>query len=173
MGNTTHTTITERTVIGIDPGFDRLGWAVGRVEAGQKITTLGFGCITTDKKLALLERYAVLQEELEKILLMYQPTDAAIESLFFANNQKTVMQVSEARGIIIANLLRQKIQIGQYTPLQIKQAVTGFGRADKIAVEKMVRLQLKITESHILDDTMDALAILITHSTQLPIQRLL
>lgn len=158
-------------LIGIDPGFDRLGWAVARVAPGVKISILDYGCITTSKTEDIFIRFKQLFLELEKILEKYQPTYAAIESLFFLNNAKTAMRVSEARGLVISSLIQHTCQITEYTPLQIKQAVTGFGKAEKSAVEKMVRLQLKITEPKILDDTMDALAVLLTHSTQIQIKK--
>lgn len=152
------------TLITFDPGYDRLGWAVGKWETQTPIKAMGYGCITTTKKLSLFERYSEIIQELTDILEKFQPTQASIESLFFYSNQTTAMKVAEARGVIINCLLQQKIEIFEYTPLQIKQAVTGYGRADKKAVEKMVRLQLQINpEEKIVDDTLDALAMLITH----------
>lgn len=158
---------TAQIVIGIDPGYDRLGWAVGTVITAQQVKILGYGCVLTRKEQDIFERYAQLQTELDDVLEKFSPTDAAIESLFFSKNQKTVMRVSEVRGVIVQCLLQHGCTIAEYTPLQIKQAVTGFGKAEKSAVDKMVRLQLKLTEPKIIDDTMDALAILLTHSTQL------
>ncbi len=154
------------TLLGIDPGYDRVGWAIGQVN-GAKIAVLGFGCIETDKNQTLIQRYQQIDTQLQEILEQFQPVEAAIESLFFFKNQTTAMHVSEARGVIISCLFRHQVGFAEYTPLQIKQAVTGFGRADKKAVEKMVRLQLGLTQTNekILDDTMDALAILITHAS--------
>lgn len=158
-------------ILGIDPGFDRLGWAVGQVLPDNAIELIDCNSIQTAKSQTIFERYNTLRLELEKILVTYQPTAVAIESLFFAKNQKTAMQVSEARGLILSSVLRFNCAVTEYTPLQIKQAVTGFGRADKSAVDKMVRLQLKLDDKKVLDDTMDALAILLTHCTQLNLQR--
>jgi crossover junction endodeoxyribonuclease RuvC len=101
-------------------------------------------------------------QELEQLLDTYQVTEAGIESLFWFKNKSTALDVSEARGVIIATLLRHQIKISEYTPLQIKQSVTGYGRADKQAVEKMVRLELSLTDT-IIDDTIDALAAMICH----------
>lgn len=161
----------DKILLGIDPGFDRLGWAVGTVLPTSKVEVLAFDCIRTSKDTSIFERYNKLRIELEEILEKYHPTIVAIESLFFFKNLKTAMHVSEARGLILSSVLRFGCSVTEYTPLQIKQAVTGFGRADKAAVDKMVRLQLKLEDKKILDDTMDALAILLTHSTQLNLQR--
>jgi crossover junction endodeoxyribonuclease RuvC len=156
------------TLLGIDPGYDRIGWAVGHVQ-GSKLAVVEFGCIETDKTQSLIDRYQQIDTQLEAVIKKLQPAEAAVESLFFFKNQTTAMHVSEARGIIISCLFRHRVSFAEYTPLQIKQAVTGYGRADKKAVDKMVRLQLGLKTGNgkaekILDDTMDALAILITHS---------
>ncbi len=156
------------TLLGIDPGYDRVGWAIGQV-TGAQIVALDFGCIETDKTQTLIERYHQIDRELTQVIQKYQPSEAAVESLFFFKNQTTAMHVSEARGVIISCLFRYQVGFAEYTPLQIKQAVAGFGRADKQAVDKMVRLQLKLDERQpsgkkVLDDTMDALAIMITHA---------
>ncbi len=151
-------------VIGIDPGFDRLGWAVGQVLARGKINLLSYGLITTSKKDDLLARYYQIDQELTVILEEFKPEEAAIENLFLFKNQKTVMQVSEVRGVILSALLRAGVKIYQYTPRQIKAAVTGDGAADKKGVEKLVRCQLCLPiEETMIDDTCDALAAMMTH----------
>ena len=148
-------------IIGIDPGYDRVGLAIGQKD-GSKWQIMAHICIQTDKKAHLFDRYAQIAEELEKLIIKYKVTEAGIESLFWFKNKSTALDVSEARGIIIATLLRQEIKISEYTPLQIKQSLTGYGRADKKAVEKMVRLELAL-EGKIIDDTIDALAAMICH----------
>lgn len=148
-------------IIGIDPGYDRVGLAIGQKD-GQSWQIMAHACIQTDKKTHLFARYAQIAEELEKLILKYKVTEAGIESLFWFKNKSTALDVSEARGIIIATLLRQGIKISEYTPLQIKQSLTGYGRADKKAVEKMVRMELAL-EDKIIDDTIDALATMICH----------
>lgn len=151
------------TVISFDPGYDRLGWAIANIQK-HTIKIGEYGCITTTKSKSLFERYAEIIIALDVLLKKNQPTEAAIESLFFFSNQKTAMKVAEARGVVISRLVRSGIAIFEYTPLQIKEAVTGYGRADKKAVEKMVRSQLHIDpQKKILDDTFDALALQITH----------
>ncbi len=152
--------------MGFDPGYDRLGWAVGELENGKIVQLTAYGAIITDPQQTLYQRYAQILTELETLVVTHQPTEAAIESLFFATNRKTALHVSEARGILISVLLRHDCQLSEYTPLQIKQAVTGYGNAEKTAVDKMVRLQLKLPNTKILDDTMDALAVLLTYATR-------
>jgi len=152
-------------IIGIDPGYDRLGWAVGGQEAGSW-NILAHGCIQTDKKNSLERRYQHILTELKAVVKKYQPDEAAIETLFWSRNKSTAMAVSESRGLILAVFIQAGLKIAQYTPLQIKQAVTGYGRADKKAVEKMVRLELGISQSEakkIIDDTFDALALIVCH----------
>jgi crossover junction endodeoxyribonuclease RuvC len=153
-------------LLGIDPGFDRVGWAIGTVSLRSEVTVSAYGLIQTKRTADIFSRYQQIQNELAEVCRQYQPISAGLEALFFSKNTKTALRVSEARGVIIAELLKHGCGISEYNPGQIKQAVTGYGQADKAAVEKMVRLQLKIQESNILDDTMDALAILLTHSTQ-------
>jgi len=151
-----------RIILGIDPGYGRLGWAIG-ISTDLGWGTIKLGCIQTSKSTPLLERYSQLEKAFQKIIQDNQPTEAAVETLFFSNNVKTAMQVAETRGIILACLLRNKLKIAQYNPMQIKETVTGNGRADKKAVEKMVRLEFKLTGEKVLDDAIDALATVLTH----------
>jgi crossover junction endodeoxyribonuclease RuvC len=161
------TTSTAPIILGIDPGYDRVGWCVGSVGQNFQLQVIKFGCIQTSPKQTLLERYQQIDTELTEVVRELHPTEAAVESLFFTKNQKTAMHVSEARGVIISCLFRHQVQFFEYTPLQIKQAVTGYGKADKAAVEKMVRLQLGSQISQqagkIIDDTLDAMGIALTH----------
>jgi len=150
-------------VLAIDPGFDRLGWAVGEVK-NRKVTVLGYGCIQTDKKEQIFPRYSQIIKDLKLIVESYHPQVLAIEELFFSKNTKTAMRVSEVRGVIIGLLLAENLEVFEYHPNTIKQAVTGNGHADKTGIDKMVRLQLKIKNEKIIDDTIDALAILLTHA---------
>lgn len=153
---------TPITLLGIDPGYDRLGWAIGQLDAQKHYTSLDFGCIQTDAKTSIFERYREIQTELAALLDEFHPTAAGIEAVFFSNNQKTAMRVSEARGLIIAELLRHPIAVYEFTPNHIKQAVTGYGNADKTAVAKMVQSTLQLEHTHVVDDAMDALAVMIT-----------
>ncbi len=162
------------TLIGIDPGYDRVGWAVATVDAHQ-LEVIAFDCIQTNKTQHLFDRYVQIEKQLQKVIDTYKPEEAALESLFFFKNQKTALHVSEARGIIISNFLRNKMKIAEYTPLQIKQALTGYGKADKKAVEKMVRLQIKHKADHLpklIDDTIDAIGVVITHASSRRMKKL-
>ncbi len=154
------------TCIAFDPGYDRLGWAVGEVSHGSITKLVAYGAIITNPKETLHERYTQILNELDALMLQYQPQEAALESLFFATNKKTALHVSEARGVLISVLLRQHCLLFEYTPLQVKQAVTGNGRAEKAAVDRMVRMQLALPPTKILDDTMDALGVLLTYATR-------
>lgn len=155
-------------VIAIDPGYDRIGWAVGEKPSltSQKLDLTDFGCIVTQRGTDLFARYQEIARELESILQKYQPKAAVIETLFFSKNQKTALKVSEARGVIISTLLRHTLEIHELNPNQMKLAVTGNGNADKMAVEKMVKLLIPKTKfqdnsAKILDDAIDAIALLI------------
>lgn len=152
---------TNPIIIGIDPGYDRVGLAVGRKNR-EGWQLLDYHCIQTDKKKTLFARYEQIAMQVEEVVKKHKVTEAGIESLFWFKNQSTALQVSEARGVIIASLFRNGIKIAEYTPLQIKQSLTGYGRADKKAVEKMVRMELSLDDK-IIDDTIDALAIMICH----------
>lgn len=152
-------------ILGIDCGIAITGWGVvekGRV--GNKTTFIEYGAILTSKDLSIPERLLILDKELTKIIKKYSPDESAVEELFYFKNQKTVIQVAEARGVILSCLERQKIHIAEYTPLQVKQGVTSSGRADKAQVQKMVKLLLNLKEIPKPDDAADALAIALTHS---------
>lgn len=149
-------------IIGLDPGYDRLGWGIAR-QINSSWQDIAYGCIITDRKLDLLARYQQLETTLTQIIDQYQPQEAALETLFFNHNQTTAMAVSEARGIIIATLLHHHLPIAQYAPSKIKLTTTGYGRADKKAIEKMVRLEFKLSTAKIIDDALDALAVVLTH----------
>lgn len=152
-------------ILGIDPGYDRVGWAIGTA-LGRQWLSIQYGVIQTTKTLPLTARYQSLADQLTTLIKTYSPQVAVIESLFFFKNQKTALKVSEARGVIIKTCLAANLAIAEFTPLQIKQAVTGYGRADKKSVEKMVSLQLKLGEKKISDDAIDALAIMLTYNVQ-------
>lgn len=150
-------------ILGIDPGYDRLGWAIAKIE-GPKITPMEYGCIQTNKNEDIFSRYQQIITELSQIIAQHQPTELAIENLYFSKNTKTALRVSESRGVIITLALQYQMTTFEYDPVTIKQAVTGFGKADKKAVEKMTLMQLGLTnKSKIVDDAIDALAVAVTH----------
>ncbi len=158
--NTQHKSLI---TLGIDPGYDRIGWAIGR-GLGPKPKIIAFGCIQTQKKTDLTQRYLDLESQLQQIIDQYQTQELAIETLFFSKNKTTALKVAEARGIILSCGARNKLQIAQYHPNQIKLTVTGSGQANKVAMEKMLRLQLNIPAIKIIDDAIDAIGIVLTHA---------
>lgn len=157
-------------VLGIDPGYDRIGWAVGKHNERRQVEVIAYGCIQTDKNQVLMHRYAQLMSDLQTILKEHQPIEVAIESIFFSKSKTTALTVAESRGVIISCCLAHTDNITDYSPSTIKLAVTGNGAAPKAAVDKMVRLQTVLptqkTDTKILDDAIDAVAVLITHLAQ-------
>jgi crossover junction endodeoxyribonuclease RuvC len=149
-------------ILGIDPGYDRVGWAVG-IFSNSKFKVINLGCIQTNNKENIFSRYAQISAELQRIARNYSPKVLAIETLFFAKNKKTALRVSEARGVIISTLLNENLEVYEYSPNAIKLAVTGSGAADKRAVEKMVKMQIKYDLNGQIDDAIDALAVAMTH----------
>lgn len=149
-------------VLGIDPGYDRVGWAIADIQTVHNIKLLEYGSITTTKKTTLSSRYLDIDAQLTSIILTHKPEKLAIEKVFFAQNTTTALQVAEARGVILSCSVRHKLSLAEYAPNQIKLAAAGHGTASKADIKKMVQLQLKPSRTNLLDDTYDALAILIT-----------
>jgi crossover junction endodeoxyribonuclease RuvC len=158
------------TILGIDPGFDRLGICILEKE-GNKETLLFSTCITTSKKDLFAARLEIIGKELTSILTIYQPQELAIEKLFFAKNQTTAMSVAEVRGVLLYLCHTQGLTIHEYSPPEIKLAVTGYGKASKDDIAHMVP---KILGTHLdtalLDDELDAIAIALTHSAHRKMQ---
>ncbi len=150
-------------VLGIDPGYDRLGLAIVKKETSKKEELVFSECFTTDKKLPHNERLTLVRNELLKILEEHSPNEASIEALFFSNNKKTAGKVSEVRGVILETLSSFGIETTEYSPTTIKLAVTGNGRATKENIIKMVPLILSGARNIKSDDEMDAVAAAITH----------
>lgn len=149
-------------VLGIDPGTGRTGWAILEKEAGKE-KLIDCGCLETTVKSPLPERLEMIYEFVKDLIKKYKPNEAAVEELFFATNAKTAMSVSQARGVVLLACKLSKIPSFDYTPLNIKSAITGYGKADKKMVEKMVMLILNLKEKQKLDDTADAMAVALTH----------
>jgi crossover junction endodeoxyribonuclease RuvC len=150
-------------ILGIDPGFARVGWAIVQSNK-QKVTSNKFGCIETTKDTESQERLVLVYKQVCTLIKKYKPDSLAIEELFFTNNAKTAFKVGEARGVITLAGAMQKIPVFSYTPLQVKIAVTGYGHADKPQVGRMVKAILKLKELPKLDDTVDAIAVGLTHA---------
>ena len=148
-------------IIAIDPGYERLGIAILEKGAGKE--SLVFSeCFKTLAKENHDERLRQIGEEIEKIIKKYKPEAMGIETLFFKTNAKTAMKVSEARGVIMYEAAKHGLKVLEYTPLQIKVAVTGYGKSDKDQVTEMVKKLIKITEPIKYDDEYDAIAVGIT-----------
>ena len=143
-----------------------VGYGLIEVE-GDNIQLLASGSIQTDKKLPDSKRLLEVYNDLSTIVQKYQPDCASVEELFFFKNQKTVIPVAEARGVILTVLEKFAIPTFGYTPMVVKQVLTGYGRADKKEVEQMVRIALESENLPKLDDTVDAIAIAICHSRSL------
>ena len=149
--------------LGIDPGMAIVGY--GLIETvNDSINLLTSGSIQTDKKLPDSKRLLEIYNDLTTVVQKYQPDCASVEELFFFKNQKTIIPVAEARGVILTVLEKLNIPTYSYTPIQVKQVLTGYGRAEKKEVEQMVRLTLQSDKLPKLDDTVDAIAIAICHS---------
>lgn len=153
-------------ILGIDPGMAIVGYALVNIE-NNNIELLTSGSIQTDKKLYDSKRLLEIYNDLSQIVEKYNPDCASVEQLFFFKNQKTIIPVAEARGVILTVLEKFKIPTYSYTPMEVKQVLTGYGRADKKEVEQMVRITLGSQELPKLDDTVDAIAIAICHSRSL------
>ncbi len=153
-----------RRIIAIDPGFDRLGVAILDKE-GQKETLIFSDCIISSRAESLSERIFFIGEQIEKIIKKHKPSEFAIEKLFFTTNQKTVMTVAEVRGVCLYMAKKYKLSVFEYSPPEIKVAITGYGRASKDDVSMMVFKIIKMdNEKKFLDDEIDAIAIGLTHS---------
>ena len=152
-----------RVVLGIDPGTAILGYAAVAVE-GDDLEALTFGVITTPASIPLPSRLLLLFDGLIQVVEQTHPTEAAVEQLFFARNVQSALAVGHARGIALLAAARRGLPVSEYTPLQVKQAVAGYGRATKEQVQNMVRVMLGLRENPRPDDAADALAIAICHA---------
>lgn len=149
-------------IVGIDPGTARIGWGV--IEgAKQRFTLVKYGCIETDKSNQPYHRLQEIYQEVFGLLQTERPDQVVVERLFFARNVTTAMGVSQARGVILLAAANANLPVFEYTPLQVKQAVTGHGRAEKKQVQTMIKMLLHLTETPKPDDAADALAVALTH----------
>ena len=150
-------------ILGIDPGIAIVGWGVVDY-TGNKFTPIAYGSIQTPKELTTEQRLERIYHELTDIIKTYSPQSMAVEELFFNTNQTTGIRVAQARGVILLAGEQAGISIAEYTPLQVKQSVVGYGRADKRQVIAMVTRILGLPKPPKPDDTADALALAITHA---------
>jgi len=149
-------------VLGIDPGLALTGFAMVE-ERDSKLALQGVGCIRTPATLPAAERLQIIFSELTAVLEGHSIAAAAVEQLFFNTNVTTAIAVAQARGVILLTLAKQNIPVAEYTPLQVKQALTGFGRADKGQIQRMVQSMLGLKEVIRPDDAADAVAIALCH----------
>lgn len=149
-------------VLGIDPGSDRMGYAFVESDKGKQ-ELISVGCITTTRGATDEGRLIELFDALTSLLIQYAPDIAAIESLFFANNAKTIIQVGQARGVILLACAKSSIPVQSYAPLEVKMAITGYGKAEKKQVQHMIQSILKLKDIPKPDDAADAVAIALTH----------
>ncbi len=154
------------TILGIDPGFAIVGFGVINSN-GIQSSHITHGVIRTESFLPFTERLVSISEDLNVLLDTYKPDAVAIEELFFNTNTTTAIQVAEARGVIVLECAKRHIPVEEYTPLQVKQAVVGYGRAEKQQVMEMTRLLLGLEKIPRPDDAADALAIALCHSTSM------
>ncbi len=150
-------------IIGIDPGYAIAGYGIVEY-IGNKFKVLEYGAITTDSKTPFPQRLCALYEGLDEIIKKHKPDFAAFEELFFNTNVKTAIAVGHARGVLILSAQRAGVPVYQYTPLQIKQAVTGYGRADKMQMQAMIKALLGLSKVPKPDDAADGLAVAVCHA---------
>lgn len=153
-------------VIGIDPGTAIVGYGIIDYQKNS-YSVIKYGVIITSKDLTIEERLEIIYEELKKILEEYKPEFMAIEDLFYFKNNKTVISVAQARGVILLLAKKKNIPTASYTPLQVKMGITGYGRAEKKQIQTMTQKFLKLKEIPKPDDAADGLAIAITHINSL------
>ena len=153
----------ETTILGIDPGYGRIGYGVLLVRA-NRFFHLGHGVIETDKQAPIPSRLNQIFEDISRLIAHFSPQEAAVETLFFFRNVTTAMNVSEARGVIQLALFRGGVSIAEYTPFQVKQSATGSGKAEKGQVQRVLKMLLHLDATPKPDDAADALAAALCHA---------
>jgi crossover junction endodeoxyribonuclease RuvC len=150
-------------VLGIDPGLSLTGWGIIDASDRDKMIPLNYGCICTKSGQTLIERLQNINTGLQAVINKYKPRVAAIEQLFFLKKAASVAQVGQARGAIVLTLALNKIELFEYNPRSVKIALTGYGSAEKIQMQNMVKTALRLKEIPRPDDAADALAMAICH----------
>lgn len=151
-------------IVGFDPGLATLGYGVINKDIKGNISVIDYGIVQTPKGESLSVRLCMLEEATKQIIDKFKPDEISMEELFFAKNVKTAINVAHARGVLLLTCNKECGRIFEYTPLQIKQALTGYGRADKKQIQKMVQTLLKLKDIPKPDDAADALAVALTHA---------
>jgi len=155
-------------VLGVDPGTATTGYGIIEVK-GYQYKMVDYGCIKTSPRCAVPQRLQKLYQQVVRLLNAYRPAVVAVEELFFNKNVRTALAVGQARGVVLLAAASQDIQVVEYTPLQVKQGVVGYGRASKRQVQEMVKILLKLDKVPRPDDAADALAIAICCAHELPL----
>ena len=151
-------------VLGVDPGTAITGYGLVRhAPDGDRLEAAAYGVITTPSDWAMPQRLQKIYQDLTILIREHHPTEAAVEQLFFSRNVKTALAVGQARGVVLLSLADRGLSVHEYTPLQVKQSVVGYGRAEKAQVQELVRLLLGLEAVPQPDDAADALAIAICH----------
>lgn len=150
-------------ILGIDPGYAIVGWGVIDYR-GTQFSVVDYGAILTEAGVPFNERLEAIYDETDALMRRYAPEAMAIEKLFYNTNAKTVIDVGQARGVLVLAAQKHRLDIAEYTPLQVKQSVVGYGRAEKKQVQEMTKLILNLDRIPKPDDTADALAIAICHA---------
>jgi crossover junction endodeoxyribonuclease RuvC len=150
-------------VLGIDPGTAITGYGFVEENDRGELRSVAHGAIETPAKLPMEERLQMLYEQLTELILLHRPESGAVEKLFFSRNVTTAISVGQARGVILLAMVQNGVKLAEYTPMQIKQAVTGWGGAQKPQVQEMVRALLELEKIPKPDDAADALAVAICH----------
>ncbi|MEG0545641.1 MAG: crossover junction endodeoxyribonuclease RuvC [Oscillospiraceae bacterium] len=150
-------------ILGIDPGYAIVGFGVINYTA-NKFTVLDFGAVTTPAGMNFNRRIEIIYDEIDALMKKYSPKALAIEKLFYNTNAKTVIDVAQARGVVMLAAQKNRVEAFEYTPLQVKQSVVGYGRAEKKQVQEMTKVILNLDKIPKPDDTADALAMAICHA---------
>ncbi|MCX6019870.1 MAG: crossover junction endodeoxyribonuclease RuvC [Chloroflexi bacterium] len=150
--------------LGIDPGIARCGYGLVEELRNGELKAIAYGVIETPKTDTLPQRLLTLHEALRTLISQWQPAEAAVEELFFAKNVTTALTVGHARGVVLLTLQQQGLLVAEYTPMEVKQAVSGYGGADKKQMQEMVRMLLHLEKIPRPDDAADALAVAVTHA---------
>lgn len=150
-------------ILGIDPGYAIVGYGVIE-HSGNKFKTIEYGAVTTKAGEDMFDRLKKIYDDISEIIERVKPDSIAIEELFFNSNQKTAINVAQARGVLVLAAKNNGVPIFEYTPLQVKQAVVGYGRAQKAQIQQMTKVLLNLPEIPKPDDTADALAIAVCHA---------
>lgn len=155
--------VVKMVILGIDPGLETVGYGIINSDRGN-VSLIDYGIIKTPRKINIPERLVMIAEGISTLIERFKPEEIAIEELFFCTNRKTAITVAEARGVILLTAMKYCGSLFEYTPNQIKQAITGWGSADKAQIQQMVKVLLRLKDIPKPDDAADALAVAITHA---------